>query len=83
MPNDGVIFSPEFADAHSHARSGNSKTPSTPGKLAPGQLPPPNGMNLDPSYLLNHENHFDPNVRTPEELIQRGILRNKQPLQTA
>lgn len=78
MPNDGAIFSPEFADAHSHARSGNSKTPSTPGKLASS-----NGMNLDPNYLLNHENRFDPNVRTPEELIQRGILRNKQPLQTA
>lgn len=78
MPNDGAFFSPEFADAHSHARSGDAKSPTTPGKLAPS-----NRTNIDPSYLLQHENHFDPNVYTPEQLIQKGILQNKQPLQTA
>jgi len=40
-------------------------------------VPPSDGKTLTPSYLLNHQNHFDPNVRTPEEMIQRGVLRGK------
>src|SRR5208337_621271 len=32
---------------------------------------------VEPRYLLRHENRFDPNVLTPEQMIQRGILRGK------
>lgn len=32
---------------------------------------------LDPDYLLKHENRFDPNVYTPEQLIEKGVLRGK------
>lgn len=79
MPNwDGVILSPDFWGAHTHARSGNPYTPSTPGKL-----PESDRTTLTPQYLLGHENHFDPNVVTPENLIQGGILEGRQPVKTA
>jgi hypothetical protein len=79
MPNDGQINSPEFMDAHTHARSGNSKTPSTPGRLGglDQPLPPSNGSNIDPRYLLNHENHFDPNTLTPEQALMMYKLKQK------
>ena len=75
MPNDGPIISPDFIDAHTHSRSGDSKSPTSPGKLAPS-----NGMNLDPRYLLQHENKFDPNVYTPEQMWQKH--QQGSPIQT-
>ena len=54
------------------------------GHFHDGSLPPSNGMNLDPRYLLGHENHFDPNVYTPEQMIQKGALRGPiDPIKTA
>lgn len=41
------------------------------------KLPDSDRSTLDPRYLLGHENHFDPNVHTPEELIEKGSLRGK------
>jgi hypothetical protein len=40
-------------------------------------LPPSNGATITPNYLLGHENHFDPNVHTPEEMIKRGVLKGQ------
>lgn len=37
------------------------------------ELPPSDAKTLTPDYLLTHQNHFDPNVYTPE-----GVLRNKR-----
>jgi hypothetical protein len=44
-----------------------------------GTLPPSDKKTLTPKYLLGHENHFDPNVHTPEGLIQKGILTGMDP----
>lgn len=46
------------------------------------KLPSSDKKTLDPTYLLGHENHFDPNTYTPEQLIQQGILTGKKPVQT-
>ena len=35
-------------------------------------LPASDGKTLTPKYLLGHQNHFDPNVFTPD-----GVLRTK------
>jgi hypothetical protein len=49
-----------------------------------GQLPPSDKKTLDPKYLIQHENHFDPNVYTPEQLIQRNkLLGGKDEVKTA
>jgi hypothetical protein len=49
-----------------------------------GQLPPSDKKTLDPKYLIQHENHFDPNVYTPEQLIQRNkSLGGKDEVKTA
>lgn len=40
-----------------------------------GKLPESDKRTLTPKYLLKHENHFDPNVYTPEQMIQGGILK--------
>jgi hypothetical protein len=48
-----------------------------------GTLPPSDKKTITPHYLLKHENHFDPNVHTPESLIQKGVLQgNPDPVQT-
>jgi hypothetical protein len=53
-------------------------TKHTPYSLARKQrpakdLPPSDNKTITPEYLLNHQNHFDPNVYTPE-----GVRRNIQ-----
>ena len=40
-----------------------------------GQLPASDNKTITPKYLLGHENHFDPNVHTPEDMIQKGVLK--------
>jgi hypothetical protein len=42
-----------------------------------GTLPPSDKKTLTPKYLIQHENHFDPNTYTPEQLIQKGVLKGK------
>jgi hypothetical protein len=44
-------------------------------KAGAAKLPASDKKTLDPKYLLNHENHFDPNVNTPDQMIQGGILK--------
>lgn len=39
------------------------------------KLPESDKKTLTPQYLLNHENHFDPNVFTPEQMIDAGKLK--------
>jgi hypothetical protein len=41
------------------------------------KLPESNKKDLTPKYLLNHENHFDPNVFTPEQMIKGGVLKGQ------
>jgi hypothetical protein len=46
--------------------------------LAPGALPTDPGtaslaIRNSPRYLLRHENNFDPNVYSPERLIEQNI----------
>ncbi len=36
------------------------------------KLPESDKKTITPKYLLNHENHFDPNVVTPEQMIQKS-----------
>jgi hypothetical protein len=43
-------------------------------------LPASNGSTVTPKYLLNHENHFDPNTHTPEEMIKRGVHKGQDEL---
>ena len=43
-----------------------------PGLKEP-DLPASDGKTITPKYLLGHQNHFDPNVYTPE-----GVPRTKQ-----
>jgi hypothetical protein len=38
-------------------------------------LPESDKHTLTPNYLLSHQNHFDPNVYTPEDMIKKGILK--------
>lgn len=33
-------------------------------------LPPSKGESVEPGFLLGHENRFDPNVVTPQQLMQ-------------
>ena len=40
-----------------------------------GKLPESDKQTLTPKYLLKHENHFDPNVYTPEQMIKGGVLK--------
>ena len=35
---------------------------------------------MGPQYLLNHDNDFDPNVYTPQNMIDKGILRGLDPV---
>ena len=47
-------------------------------------LPPSRGESTSPGFLLGHENHFDKNVETPEQLMDKGALRGKiDPVETA
>lgn len=39
--------------------------------LPNGKLPESNRTNLTPEYLLGHENHFDKNVTTPEDMAKK------------
>lgn len=39
--------------------------------LPNGKLPESNRTNLKPDYLLGHENRFDKNVYTPEDMKKR------------
>jgi hypothetical protein len=52
-------------------------------KVAPHGLPESDRNTLTPNYLLGHENHFDPNVHTPEDMIQKGVLRGMDPIKKA
>jgi len=69
MPNDYEI-----------ARQARKHSPTS--DQASGKLPPSRGESVKPDFLLSHENHFDRNVVTPENLIQGGILEGKQPVKT-
>lgn len=51
-------------------------------RKAEGALPPSDKKTIDPRYLLQHENHFDPNTYTPEGLIEKGIHRGLDPVKT-
>jgi predicted GNAT family acetyltransferase len=44
------------------------------------KLPESDKKTLTPAYLLKHENHFDPNVVTPEQLIDKGVLTGMKPM---
>jgi hypothetical protein len=44
-------------------------------KQRSAKLPESDKKTLTPQYLLNHENHFDPNVFTPEQMIKGGVLK--------
>jgi len=47
-------------------------------------LPPSKGESTDPNFLLHHENHMDPNTVTPDQLMNKGIIKGKlDPLETA
>ena len=39
------------------------------------KLPESDRKTLNPKYLLNHENHFDPNVYTPEQMLQKQSVK--------
>lgn len=65
MPNDYAL-----------ARNARKKEVTASGH----SLPESDRKTLAPEYLLGHENHFDPNVHTPEEMIQKGILRGMDPV---
>lgn len=41
-------------------------------------LPESDKKTLSPEYLLGHQNHFDPNVYTPDDMIKRGVLQGKK-----
>jgi len=47
--------------------------------LSEGQLPESDKKTITPKYLLDHENRFDPNVYTPEQLIRKGVLTGMKP----
>lgn len=43
-------------------------------------LPPSHGESVEPGFLIRHENRFDPNVVTPEQLMQGvPLLGGKEP----
>ena len=42
-----------------------------------GELPPSDKKTLTPKYLLGHENHADPNTYTPEQMIDKGVLKGR------
>jgi hypothetical protein len=48
------------------------------------KLPESDKKTLNPKYLLNHENHFDPNSYTPEQMIQKSpTLSGKEEVKSA
>lgn len=47
----------------------NVRKETNPLKRSP-VLPPSDKKTLDPTYLLQHEQHFDPNIVTPEQMMQ-------------
>ena len=49
-------------------------------QVSDGKLPESDRKTLTPQYLLNHENHFDPNTHTPEEMIKRGVHKGQDEL---
>ena len=72
MPND--LFNTPYSIAH-RARNPQKRSP---------VLPPSHGESIKPDFLLHHENRFDPNVETPEQLMDKGALRGKiDPVETA
>lgn len=54
------------------------KARKNPLKRSP-ELPASDKKTLSPGYLLGHENHFDPNVITPEQLEQNTGMFKDQP----
>lgn len=46
------------------------------------KLPESDKKTLTPKYLLGHENHFDPNTYTPEQLLEKGVLTGMKPVST-
>jgi hypothetical protein len=70
MPNDYEV-------AHKARQKDN------PLKRSP-KLPPSQGESVSPDFLLNHENHFDRNIVTPEQLMQNNkSLGGKDEVKTA
>jgi len=68
MPNGNEFSNAPYSIAH---RAKN------PLKRSP-KLKPSTGESVDPSYLLQHENRFDKNVYTPEQLQQKpGVMSGK------
>ena len=55
----------------------NARKPKQPSAA----LPPSDKKTITPDYLLHHENHFDPNVITPEQMQQKTF--GKKALETA
>lgn len=44
------------------------------------KLPESDKKTLTPKYLLSHENHFDSNTYTPEQLLEKGVLTGMKPV---
>lgn len=61
-------------DSASYELARQKRRPTNPLKRS-AVLPPSDKKTLTPKYLLQHENHADPNVVTPEQLIDKGVLR--------
>jgi hypothetical protein len=54
-----------------------SNTPYSLAQKKPAPLPPSHGESVTPDFLLHHENHMDRNTVTPEQLIDKGVLKGK------
>lgn len=48
----------------------------------PPVMEPSDKKTLTPKYLLEHQNHFDPNVYTPGDMIDRGVSKGKRSQRT-
>ena len=66
MPN-------EFSTA-SYELARQKRQPKNPLKRS-AVLPPSDKKTLTPSYLIQHENHFDPAVLTPEQIRTGDITK--------
>jgi hypothetical protein len=51
--------------------------PAAPNPFTDGFRHP--SANITPDWLLNHDNRFDPNTYTPEDMIKRGYTTQNRP----
>lgn len=64
-----------FESCAAHQDRGSMPNDYDVAREARKKLPESDKHTLTPKYLLKHENHFDPNVYTPEQMIQGGALK--------